>query len=148
MIEKDDLAIGDRVFFPIGKNQVEGMVIRKNKRSTTVTDTKNNRVYRVPYSFLFKDRNFTRTPLIFEDSIVHSEEELNDFADEIKKEYQHIFSSYNPTQLKLLESVKIRWSKRITYRKGGYYRKIQNNQFIIRFERRRFVKMLLKRSLS
>lgn len=130
MIEKDDLIIGESVFFPIGRKRVKGNVVRKNKRSVTVIDTINSRVYRVPYSLLFKDKTFSRLPLIFENSVVLTERELNNIADELKIEYRQIFNTFNSEQNKLLESVKIKWSKRTTYRRGGYYFKSKNGQLI------------------
>lgn len=130
MIEKKDLIIGERVFFPIGRKSVKGNVVRKNKRTATVKDTINSRVYRVPYSLLFKDITFSRPPLIFENSVALTEKELNNIANELKKEYQHIFNSFNSEQKILLESVRIKWSKRSTYRRGGYYLKSRNGQLI------------------
>lgn len=126
MIEKKDLTIGESVFFPIGGKWVKGNIVRKNKRTVTVLDTTNSRVYRVPYSMLFKDINFSRRPLIFENSVLLTEEELRDLADELKKEYRHVFKTFNSEQTKLLESVKIKWSKRPTYRRGGHYLKSSN----------------------
>jgi len=128
LIEKNELTIGESVFFPIGGKGVKGNIVRKNKRTVTVLDTTNSRVYRVPYSMLFKDITFSRPPLIFENSVLLSEEELSDLADELKKEYRHVFKTFNSEQTKLLESVKIKWSKRPTYRKGGYYLKSVNGQ--------------------
>ena len=128
MIEKNDLTIGESVFFPIGRKRAKGKVIRKNKRTVTVIDTTNSRLYRVPYSLLFIDINFSRLPLIFENSVLLTERELNNLADELKKEYRYIFDTYNYEQAKLLETAKIKWSKRTTYRKGGYYLKNQNSQ--------------------
>jgi predicted metal-dependent hydrolase len=126
LIEKKDLTIGESVFFPIGGKWVKGNIVRKNKRTVTVLDTTNSRVYRVPYSMLFKDINFSRRPLIFENSVLLTEEELRDLADELKKEYRHVFKTFNSEQTKLLESVKIKWSKRPTYRRGGHYLKSSN----------------------
>ncbi len=126
MIEKNDLNIGESVFFPIGRKKVKGNVVRKNKMTVTVINTTNSRVYRVPYSFLFKDIAFSRIPLRFENSVLLTEKELNNLADELKKEYRHIFDNFNSEQVKLLESAKIKWSKRTTYRRGGYYLKSKN----------------------
>jgi predicted metal-dependent hydrolase len=130
LIEKNKLTVGESVFFPIGGKGVKGSIIRKNKRTVTVLDTINSRVYRVPYPLLFKDITFSRRPLIFENSVLLTEEELGDLADEIRKEYQHIFNSFNSEQLDLLESVNIKWSKRTTYQKGGYYLKSKKGQLI------------------
>ncbi len=128
MIDKNELTIGESVFFPIGGKGVKGNIVRKNKKTVTVLDTTNSRVYRVPYSLLFKDITFSRRPLTFENSEILTEEELSDLADELKKEYQHIFKTFNSEQTKLLESVKIKWSKRPTYRRGGYYLKSSKGQ--------------------
>lgn len=128
MIEKNDLIIGENVFFPIGRIRVKGNIVRKNKRTVTVIDTTNSRVYRVPYSLLFKDITFSRLPHIFENSVLLTEKELSNIADELKKEYRHIFNTFNSEQNKLLESVKIKWSRRTTYRRGGYYLKSKNGQ--------------------
>ena len=128
MIDKNELTIGESVFFPIGGKGVKGNIVRKNKKTVTVLDTTNSRVYRVPYSLLFKDITFSRSPLTFENSEILTEEELSDLADELKKEYQHIFKTFNSEQTKLLESVKIKWSKRPTYRRGGYYLKSSKGQ--------------------
>ena len=126
MIEKNDLNIGESVFFPIGRKKVKGNVVRKNKMTVTVINTTNSRVYRVPYSLLFKDIAFSRIPLRFENSVLLTEKELNTLADELKKEYRHIFDNFNSEQVKLLVSTKIKWSKRTTYRRGGYYLKSKN----------------------
>lgn len=126
MIEKKDLNIGESVFFPIRRKKVKGNVVRKNKMTVTVINTTNSRVYRVPYSLLFKDITFSRFPLRFENSVLLTEKELNNLADELKKEYRHIFDTFNSEQVKLLESAKIKWSKRTTYRRGGYYLKSKN----------------------
>lgn len=128
MIEKNDLTIGESVFFPIRGKGVKGNIVRKNKRTVTVLDTTNSRVYRVPYSLLFKDITFSRRPLTFENLVLLTEEELSDLADELKKEYQQVFKTFNSEQTRLLESVKIKWSKRPTYRKGGYYLKSAKGQ--------------------
>lgn len=128
LIEKNELTIGESVFFPIGGKGVKGNIVRKNKRTVTVLDTINSRVYRVPYSLLFKDINFSRPPLKFEKSVLLSEKELNDLTDELKKEYRHIFKTFNSEQTKLLDSVRIKWSKRPTYRRGGHYLKSVNSQ--------------------
>jgi len=128
LIDKNELTIGESVFFPIGGKGVKGNIVRKNKKTVTVLDTTNSRVYRVPYSLLFKDITFSRRPLTFENSEILTEEELSDLADELKKEYQHIFKTFNSEQTKLLESVKIKWSKRPTYRRGGYYLKSSKGQ--------------------
>jgi len=128
LIEKNDLTIGERVFFPIRGKGVNGTVVRINKKTVTVFDKLNSRVYRVPYSLLFKDITFSRPPLIFDNSVLLTEEELSDLADELKKEYQQVFKTFNSEQTRLLESVKIKWSKRPTYRKGGYYLKSAKGQ--------------------
>jgi len=128
LIEKNELTIGESVFFPIGGKGVKGNIVRKNKMTVTVIDTTNSRVYRVPYSLLFKDINFSRPSLKFESSALLSEEELSDLADELKREYRHVFKTFNSEQNKLLESVKIKWSKRPTYRRGGYYLKSSKGQ--------------------
>ncbi|NVM44239.1 MAG: M48 family metallopeptidase [Candidatus Lokiarchaeota archaeon] len=128
MIDKNDLTIGESVFFPIRGKGAKGSIVRKNKRTVTVLDTTNSRVYRVPYSLLFKDITFSRRPLTFENSELLTEEELRDLADELKKEYRYVFKTFNSEQTKLLESVKIKWSKRSTYRRGGYYLKSSKGQ--------------------
>jgi predicted metal-dependent hydrolase len=130
LIEKKDLIIGESVFFPLGRKRIKGNIVRKNKRTVTVIDATNSRVYRVPYSMLFKDIIFSRLPYMFENSVILKEKELNNLVDEIKKEYRLIFNTFNSEQKKLLESVKIKWSKRITYRKGGHYLKSKNGQLI------------------
>ncbi len=128
MIEKNELTIGESVYFPIRGKGVKGNIVRKNKRTVTVLDTTNSRVYRVPYSLLFKDITFSLIPLTFENSEILTEGELNDLADELKREYRHVFRTFNSEQTKLLESVKIKWSKRPTYRRGGYYLKSSKGQ--------------------
>lgn len=128
MIEKKDLTIGESVFFPIGGKGVKGNIVRKNKKTVTVIGTTNSRVFRVPYSLLFKDITFSRRPLIFDNSVLLTEEELRDLADDLKKEYRHVFKTFNSEQTKLLESVKIKWSKRPTYRRGGHYLKSSKGQ--------------------
>ena len=128
MIEKNDLNIGESVFFPIGRKRFKGNVVRKNKMTVTVINSTNSRVYRVPYSLLFKDITFSRLPLRFENSVLLTEKELNNLADELKKEYRHVFKTFNSEQTKLLESVKIKWSKRPTYRRGGHYLKSSKGQ--------------------
>jgi len=128
LIEKNELTIGESVYFPIRGKGVKGNIVRKNKRTVTVLDTTNSRVYRVPYSLLFKDINFSRPPLKFENAVLLSERELSDLADELKKEYRHVFKTFNSEQTKLLDSVKIKWGKRPTYRRGGHYLKSVNGQ--------------------
>ena len=128
MIEKKDLTIGELVFFPIGGKMINGNVVRRNVRTVTVFDMKNSKAYRVPYPLLFKDKTFSRPPLIFENSVLLAEEELSDLTDELKKDYHHIFKTFNSEQVKLLESVKIKWSKRPTYRRGGHYLKSSKGQ--------------------
>ena len=125
MIEKNELTVGESIFFPIRGKGVKGNIVRKNKRTVTVIDTTNSRVYRVPYSLLFKDINFSRPSLKFESSALLSEEELSDLADELKREYRHVFKTFNSEQNKLLESVKIKWSKRPTYRKGVFLKVLE-----------------------
>ena len=94
MIEKNELTIGESVFFPIKGKGVKGNIVRKNKRTVTVINTTNSRVYRVPYSLLFKDITFSRPPLTFENSGLISEEELSNLAEELKKEYRYVFITF------------------------------------------------------
>jgi predicted metal-dependent hydrolase len=128
LIEKNDIVIGESVFFPIAGKIVNGKVVRKNKMTVTIINPTNSRKYRVPYSLLFKDITFSRPPLRFENSVLLTEKELNILADELKKEYRHIFDTFNPEQAKLLVSAKIKWSKKTTFRRGGYYLKSRNGQ--------------------
>ena len=118
MIEKENLKVGDTVFFPHKGESIEALVIKKNQKTATVKVDKSS--YRVPYLLLFKDGRLNLPILPFERSNLNKDEDLFSLLAEVKSEYE-IFQRFDSEQKKLLDSVKVKWNPKITYRVGGNY---------------------------
>jgi hypothetical protein len=118
MIKKEDLNVGDTVFFPHKGGSIEAKVIKKNQKTATVKVDKFS--YRVPYLLLFKDGSLNLPIPPFEKSDINKDEDLFSLLTELKSEYE-IFQSFDIEQRKLLDSVKVKWNPKITYRVGGNY---------------------------
>ena len=118
MIKKENLEIGDIVFFPHKGESVEAKVIKKNQKTATVKVDKST--YRVPYLLLFKDGSLNLPIPPFERSNINGDEDLLALLKELKKEYE-FFQSFDIEQGKLLDSVKVKWNPKVTYRVGGNY---------------------------
>jgi len=118
MIEKEDLNIGDIVFFPHNGKSMEATVSKKNKKTATVrVDTT---AYRVPYLLLFEDRSLSLPIPSFKKSDINKDEDLILLLNELKQEYE-VFYQFNLEEKILLDSVNVKWNPKITYRVGGNY---------------------------
>ena len=118
MIKKENLKLGDTVFFPHKGGSIEAKVIKKNQKTATVKVDKSS--YRVPYLLLFKDGSLHLPIPPFEKSNLNKDEDLISLLAEVKSEYE-IFQSFDGEQRNLLDSVKVKWNPKITYRVGGNY---------------------------
>jgi hypothetical protein len=118
MIKKEILEVGDNVFFPHRGESLEAKVVKKNQKTATVKVDKS--VYRVPYLLLFKDESLNLPIPPFERSNINRDEDLLLLLTEVKKEYE-IFQSFDIEQKRLLDSVKVKWNAKVTYRVGGNY---------------------------
>ena len=118
MIEKENLKIGDSVFFPHNGKSMEAIVNKKNKKTATVRV--NTTSYRVPYLLLFEDRSLTLPIPPFKKSNINKDEDLVSLLTELKQEYG-VFHIFNQEEKILLDSVKVKWNPKVTYRVGGNY---------------------------
>lgn len=118
MIEKENLKIGDSVFFPHNGKSMEAIVSKKNKKTATVRV--NTASYRVPYLLLFEDRSLTLPIPPFKKSNFNKDEDLALLLNELKQEYD-VFHHFNPEEKILLDSVNVKWNPKVTYRVGGNY---------------------------
>jgi hypothetical protein len=118
MIKKESLEVGDNVFFPHKGESIKAKVIKKNQKTATVKVDKF--IYRVPYLLLFKDKSLNLPIPPFERSNINENEDLLLLLTEVKNEYE-IFQSFDTEQIKLLDSVKVKWNNKVTYRVGGNY---------------------------
>ena len=118
MIEKENLKIGDSVFFPHNGKSIEATVSKKNKKTATVRV--NTASYRVPYLLLFGDRNLTLPIPPFKKSNINKDEDLVGLLTELKQEYE-VFHHFSTEEKILLDSVKVKWNPKVTYRVGGNY---------------------------
>ena len=118
MIKKENLNVGDTVFFPYKGGSIEAKVIKKNQKTATVIVDKSS--YRVPYLLLFKDGSLNLPIPPFEKSNINKDEDLFLILTELKSEYE-IFQTFDSEQKRFLDSVKVKWNPKITYRVGGNY---------------------------
>ena len=118
MIKKENLNLGDTVFFPHKGGSIEAKVIKKNQKTATVSVNKSS--YRVPYLLLFKDGSLNLPIPPFEKSNINKDEDLFSLLTELKREYE-IFQTFDSEQKRFLDSVKVKWNPKITYRVGGNY---------------------------
>jgi hypothetical protein len=120
MIKKENLNIGDEVYFPHKSKPIKAVVMKKNQKTATVKVEKT--IFRVPYLLLFEDESLTLPVLSFKKTNIDSDLDLLILVEELKEEYE-IFKSFNSDQKRLLNSVKIKWNSKITFRVGGNYYK-------------------------
>jgi hypothetical protein len=146
MIKKENLKIGDTVFFPHKGDSIEAKVIKKNQKTVTVKVDKSS--YRVPYLLLFKDGRLHLPIPPFERSNLNKDEDLFSLLAEVKNEYD-LFQTFDSEQRILLDSVKVKWNPKITYRVGGNYFKYKRtgglrNEILISSSFRNAPKYLVK----
>jgi len=126
MIERNNLKVGDVVFFHWNGQLSEAIVLKKNPKTAFIQVNKKR--YKVSYSILFNDNEINTPFPSFERSSHDSDEELYFLITELKREYSNLYDTFSTEQKSLLDTVRVKWNSRVTYQLGGKYFRINRNR--------------------
>ncbi|MHA1670238.1 MAG: hypothetical protein ACTSV5_06615 [Promethearchaeota archaeon] len=119
MMDRNDLKVGDKIFFHSNGKLTKATVLKKNPK-TVLIQVKNKR-YRVTYNIIFKENEINSPFPYFGRTSYETDEDLYILVKELKKEYSYIYDTFSDVQKSLLNTVKVKWNSRITYHIGGKY---------------------------
>lgn len=126
MVTKDNNSwkVGQEAFVFIKDKIMKGIITKVNPKTIRM-DIK-GRTYIVSKSLLrWRVSDFH---IDLERSDLHTTEDLQRLLDETKEEYHQVFSSlFSKGEREKLDAVTISWNKRVTYRKGGHYKRADNS---------------------
>ena len=126
MIERNNLFVGDIVYFHSNGKLNEAIVLKKNPKTALIQVIEKR--YKVSYSILFKDNDINTPFPSFERSSYDSDDDLYFLIKELKREYSILYDTFSTEQKSLLNTVRVKWNSRVTYQLGGKYFRINRNR--------------------
>jgi predicted metal-dependent hydrolase len=147
MIEKKDVILGETIYFHSNGKLTKAVVLKKNPKTVLVQVRKKK--YRVTYEIIFKNNEINAPFPYFNLTSYDSDEDLYHLVEELRKEYAYVFDTYSDEQKALLNTVRVKWNSRITYRLGGKYFKTNKhgeirNEIMISSSLKKTPKYLIK----